>query len=86
MDSFNHFIRRSWADWEEDVQESTMCLFDTKVLSSPKEALAHMKSAHNFDLAKLRKDKGTYLKLHSVQLQLLTTHNRIGFLSNYRID
>lgn len=47
----------SWADWEEDVQESTMCLFDTKVLSSPKEALAHMKSSHNFDLAKLRKEK-----------------------------
>lgn len=35
-----------------------MCLFDTTVLSSPKEALAHMKSAHEFDLTKIRKEKG----------------------------
>ncbi|KAI7894529.1 uncharacterized protein EV154DRAFT_498083 [Mucor mucedo] len=47
----------SWADWEEDVQESTMCLFDTNVSTSPKEALAHMKSEHDFDLPKIRKEK-----------------------------
>lgn len=47
----------SWADWEEDIQESTMCLFDTLVLNSPTEALAHMKSTHQFDLTQLRKDK-----------------------------
>ncbi|KAI9258366.1 hypothetical protein EDC94DRAFT_613560 [Helicostylum pulchrum] len=46
----------SWADWEEDVQESTMCLFDTTVLPHPKEILAHMKSTHGFDLTKFRKD------------------------------
>lgn len=33
-----------------------MCLFDTAVLSSPKEALAHMKLVHGFDLAQLRKE------------------------------
>ncbi|CAO0795310.1 unnamed protein product [Mucor circinelloides] len=47
----------SWADWEEDVQESTMCLFDTQVLPSPKEALEHMKTAHHFDLTELKKSK-----------------------------
>ncbi|KAI7901828.1 uncharacterized protein BX663DRAFT_512541 [Cokeromyces recurvatus] len=48
----------SWADWEEDVQESTMCLFDTQVLPSPKEALDHMKKVHHFNLSELRKTKG----------------------------
>ena len=52
------YLYRSWADWEEDVQECTMCLFDTKVLSSPKEALAHMKSSHGFDLTEYRKKNG----------------------------
>ncbi|CEP14921.1 hypothetical protein [Parasitella parasitica] len=47
----------SWADWEEDVQESTMCLFDTQVLTSPKEALEHMKTVHHFDLTELGKSK-----------------------------
>ncbi|KAI9478839.1 MAG: hypothetical protein EXX96DRAFT_595937 [Benjaminiella poitrasii] len=47
----------SWADWEEDVQESTMCLFDTQVLPSPKEALEHMKQTHHFDLTEIRKSK-----------------------------
>lgn len=51
----------SWADWEEDVQESTMCLFDTTVLPHPKEILAHMKSTHGFDLTKFRKDNGKSL-------------------------
>ncbi|KAI8971617.1 hypothetical protein BDF20DRAFT_885356 [Mycotypha africana] len=48
----------SWADWEEDVQESTMCLFDTQVLPSPKDALEHMRKDHGFDLTQLRKEKG----------------------------
>ncbi|KAI8081889.1 uncharacterized protein B0P05DRAFT_538492 [Gilbertella persicaria] len=48
----------SWADWEEDVQESTMCLFDTQVLASPKEALEHMSAVHGFDLTSIRKSKG----------------------------
>ncbi|KAI8066748.1 hypothetical protein BC940DRAFT_302197 [Gongronella butleri] len=48
----------SWADWEEDVSEPTMCLFDEKVLPNPKDALAHMASAHGFDLNALRKAKG----------------------------
>lgn len=48
----------SWADWEEDVQESTMCLFDTQVLNSPRDALDHMKTAHYFNLYEIRKSKG----------------------------
>jgi hypothetical protein len=52
---------RSWADWEEDVQESTMCLFDTQVLTSPKEALDHMNAVHGFDLSQLRKSEGIYI-------------------------
>ncbi|KAI8992423.1 hypothetical protein BDB01DRAFT_716824 [Pilobolus umbonatus] len=47
----------SWADWEEDVDEPTMCLFDIEVLSSPKEAMEHMKTAHGFDLSQIRKEK-----------------------------
>lgn len=37
-----------------------MCLFDTQVLPSPKEALEHMKTAHHFDLTELKKSKGTH--------------------------
>ncbi|KAI9030667.1 hypothetical protein CLU79DRAFT_694655 [Phycomyces nitens] len=48
----------SWADWEEEESEPTMCLFDEQVLPSPKEALEHMKQAHGFDLTAIRKEKG----------------------------
>ncbi|ORX61873.1 hypothetical protein DM01DRAFT_1331343 [Hesseltinella vesiculosa] len=48
----------SWADWEEEVSEPTMCLFDEHVLPHPKDALKHMASAHGFDLNALRKEKG----------------------------
>ncbi|KAI8640574.1 hypothetical protein BD408DRAFT_347794 [Parasitella parasitica] len=56
-DTTHMLYYRSWADWEEDVQESTMCLFDTQVLSSPKETLEHMKTVHHFDLTELGKSK-----------------------------
>ncbi|CAO3587958.1 unnamed protein product [Absidia cylindrospora] len=48
----------SWADWEEELSEPTMCLFDDQVLSSPKEAMLHMKTSHSFDLSAIRKEKG----------------------------
>ncbi|ORE09300.1 hypothetical protein BCV72DRAFT_66514 [Rhizopus microsporus var. microsporus] len=48
----------TWDDWEEDEPESTMCLFDTTVLSCPKDILEHMKTEHEFNLSQIRKDKG----------------------------
>ncbi|KAI8342331.1 hypothetical protein BC941DRAFT_412470 [Chlamydoabsidia padenii] len=48
----------SWADWEEEISEPTMCLFDDQVLPSPKDALLHMKTKHAFDLSSIRKEKG----------------------------
>jgi hypothetical protein len=64
----NQVVFRSWADWEEDEQESTMCLFDTQVLISPKEALDHMKTAHGFDLSQLRKSKSSIRNAYSTKL------------------
>lgn len=52
----------TWDDWEEDEPESTMCLFDTTVLSCPKDILEHMKTEHEFNLSQIRKDKGKLLK------------------------
>ncbi|CAO3653389.1 unnamed protein product [Cunninghamella echinulata] len=48
----------TWEDWEEEVSEPTMCLFDEQVFPSPKEAISHMKHAHGFDLESIRKEKG----------------------------
>ncbi|KAF7724593.1 hypothetical protein EC973_000901 [Apophysomyces ossiformis] len=47
----------SWADWEEEEAEPTMCLFDDHVFPSPKEALEHMKESHGFDLSAVRREK-----------------------------
>ncbi|KAI9279844.1 hypothetical protein BY458DRAFT_501828 [Sporodiniella umbellata] len=47
----------TWDDWEEEEVESTMCLFDTHMLTNPKETLDHMKTEHGFDLNKIRKEK-----------------------------
>lgn len=51
-------ISRSWADWEEEEAEPTMCLFDNDVFPSPEETLQHMKTAHGFDLSRIRKEHG----------------------------
>ncbi|CDS13563.1 hypothetical protein LRAMOSA05739 [Lichtheimia ramosa] len=48
----------SWADWEEEEAEPTMCLFDNDVFPSPEETLQHMKTAHGFDLSRIRKEHG----------------------------
>lgn len=48
----------TWEDWEEEEPEPTMCLFDTHVLSSPKEILEHMRTEHDFNLSQIRKEKG----------------------------
>ncbi|ORY03090.1 hypothetical protein K493DRAFT_311834 [Basidiobolus meristosporus CBS 931.73] len=40
----------SWADWDEEEPEQTMCLFDDYVAPSPKDACEHMVEAHGFDL------------------------------------
>jgi C2H2 type zinc-finger (2 copies) len=37
-------------EWEDDVDENTMCLFDESVFNSPEECYLHMKSAHSFDI------------------------------------
>ncbi|KAG1052563.1 hypothetical protein G6F43_005306 [Rhizopus delemar] len=47
----------TWEDWEEEEPEPTMCLFDTHVLSSPKEILEHMRTEHDFNLSQIRKEK-----------------------------
>ncbi|KAG0189346.1 hypothetical protein DFQ28_003514 [Apophysomyces sp. BC1034] len=47
----------SWADWEEEEPEPTMCLFDDNVLPSPKDTLDHMKEKHGFDLSAIRQEK-----------------------------
>lgn len=52
------YITRSWADWEEEEAEPTMCLFDNDVFPSPEETLQHMKTAHGFDLSRIRKEHG----------------------------
>ncbi|KAI8100144.1 uncharacterized protein BX664DRAFT_322990 [Halteromyces radiatus] len=58
FDSDDEKKDESWADWEEEVSEPTMCLFDDQVLPSPKEVLLHMKTTHAFDLSAIRKEKG----------------------------
>ncbi|RUS21796.1 hypothetical protein BC937DRAFT_91438 [Endogone sp. FLAS-F59071] len=48
----------SWADWDEDEPEPTMCLFDDVVLASAMEALDHMRDIHAFDLSKVKAERG----------------------------
>ncbi|GAB5592801.1 hypothetical protein Unana1_07701 [Umbelopsis nana] len=46
----------SWADWDENDAEPTMCLFDETVLDTPELVLAHMKEQHSFDLNQIKQD------------------------------
>lgn len=63
MDCFGNVVTNlclydsSWADWDENDAEPTMCLFDETVLDTPELALAHMKNQHSFDLNQIRVEK-----------------------------
>ncbi|KAK9717453.1 hypothetical protein K7432_006190 [Basidiobolus ranarum] len=46
----------SWADWDEQDPEETMCLFDDYVASTPKEICDHMIQSHGFDLKGIQEE------------------------------
>lgn len=61
----------SWADWDEDEPEPTMCLFEEVVLASPKEALDHMRDIHGFDLSKVKAEKGEFVRIEVLSESIL---------------
>ncbi|KAI9498303.1 hypothetical protein BDB00DRAFT_783941 [Zychaea mexicana] len=48
----------SWAEWDEEEPEVSMCLLCPQTESSPQEAWSHMEKKHAFDLNRIRKQLG----------------------------
>ncbi|KAI7854781.1 hypothetical protein BDC45DRAFT_535353 [Circinella umbellata] len=48
----------SWAEWDEEEPEVSMCLLCPETETSPQEAWDHMEKKHGFDLTRIRKQLG----------------------------
>lgn len=56
-----------WIEDEQEVEETTKCLFSDKTFASLDEAILHLKSSYNFDLAAIKQkhamDFYSYIKM-----------------------
>ncbi len=58
-------------EWEEEIREATMCLFDEKMFDTPEECSRHLKESHGLDLSSLE----VYKRIRFVNyIRSLTSH------------